>query len=268
MPNNTPPGGNAPNLADLFANATRSGVIGAQAQSLLSGNLGSVVVAGAAGKDAADIVASDVTLVTVLLDASSSIGDRGLEDAVREGYNQLLDTFAGSSCADDVLLALWIFDSKTTVLHSYVPVGDAARLDSGNYRAGGTTKLYDTWCNALAANVAYAEQLRASGTPCRSIVVVITDGEDYGSRKRLKHCATLSRDLVASEEFVLAFVGVGSDVDFRRVALDMGVPERGIAVHGQASPASLRALFQLVSQSAIRVSRSQIAPGPMGGFFT
>ena len=51
----------------------------------ITGNLGSVVVAGAAGKALEDITASDVTLITLLVDRSSSIGDRRLTVAVREG---------------------------------------------------------------------------------------------------------------------------------------------------------------------------------------
>ena len=34
--------------------------------------------------------------------------------------------------------------------------------------------------------------------------VAITDGEDVGSRRTAANCATISRDLLASEQFVLA----------------------------------------------------------------
>ena len=51
----------------------------------LTGSLSPIAIAGAAGKDIEDILASDVTLVTLLVDASSSIHDRGLEAAVRDG---------------------------------------------------------------------------------------------------------------------------------------------------------------------------------------
>ena len=255
------------NLNDLFADALNGGVIGAQAASMLSGNLGSIVVAGAAGKSMEDIVSTDVTLITVLLDASSSIASSGLEQAVRDGYNTLVDTFMQSKERDSIMLALWTFNDEQSVMHSYMPILEATKLDASNYQAGGATALYDTWCAALAANIAYAQQLRNTGTPCRSIVVILTDGEDCGSDRTPSECASLSRDLLKSEQFILAFVGVGSDSSFRDVARSMGVPDGCIEVQASANPAALRKIFHMVSQSAIRASQALIKPGSQAGFF-
>jgi hypothetical protein len=254
------------NLNDLFADALNGGLIGSQAASMLSGNLGSIVVAGAAGKDMEDIVAADVTLITVLLDASSSIASSGLEQAVRDGYNTLVDTFLQSKERDSVLMALWTFNETASVIHSYLPILEVTKLDASTYRADGATTLYDTWCDALAANIAYAQQLRNTGTPCRSIVVVITDGEDVSSKRTPADCHRLSRDLLASEQFILAFVGVGGS-DFRGVARSMGVPDGCIEVQASASAAALRKVFHMVSQSAIRASQAMIRPGAQAGFF-
>ena len=255
-------------LSNLFASAVSAGTLSAQTSTaLLGGDLGEVVIAGAAGVAAENIVAADVTLVTLLVDASSSISGRSLQQAVRDGQRQMLDAFDGSKQRDEILCALWTFNDAPTVVHSYLPVSDATRLDQSTYAPCGCTALYDTWCDALAANVAYAEQLRASGTPCRSVVVVITDGEDTSSRRRAGDCARISSDLLASEQFVLAFVGVGNDADFRRVARSMGVPDGCIEVQKKATPAALRRVFQMVSQSTIRASQGLVAPGPAAGFF-
>jgi hypothetical protein len=254
-------------LNALFASAVADGVMSAETSSLLTGNLGKVVIAGAAGTNLEDIVASDVALITVLIDASSSIAERGLEQAVREGQNQLVDAFCGSKEKESLLMALWTFNGDTNVEHSYIPVEEATRLDSKNYRGAGSTKLYDTWCDALLANIAYAQRLRDGGTPCRSIVVIITDGEDVGSRRSSAECAKLSRDLLASEQFVLAFVGVGSDVNFHAVARSMGVPDGSISVQKDATPSTLRKVFLMVSQSAIRASQARIQVGANAGFF-
>ena len=214
----------ADELSQLMASATTKGVISPGTSSLITGNLGPLVLAGAAGRDLEDIAASDVTLVTVLIDASTSIADRGLEQGVRDGQNALIDAFAGARERDSILLALWTFGTDMDVLHSYVPVDEATRLTPQNYRGAGATRLYDTYCDALTANVAYAQRLRDGGTPTRSVVVVITDGEDVGSKKTTANCEKISRELLASELFTLAFVGVGNDVDFERVARAMGEP--------------------------------------------
>jgi uncharacterized protein YegL len=245
-----------------MSNSTVTGL-----QSLLTGNLGAVVIAGAAGKDAEDIVASDVTLVTLLIDASSSIHDSGLEDAVRSGQNLLVDALGDTRERDSILMALWTFNSDVNVMHSYVGLDDVTRLDKKSYAGLGCTRLYDTWCDALTANVSYAEQLRSSGTPCKSVVVVVTDGADVGSKRSAGECARISRVVLASEQFTLAFVGVGGG-DFHAIARDMGVPDGCVAVQAQATPSAIRQVFRMVSQSAIRASQGRIAPGPNAGFFT
>jgi uncharacterized protein YegL len=237
-------------------------------KNLITGNLGAVVIAGAAGKAAEDIVASDVLLVTLLVDASSSIHARGLEDAVREGANMLVDSLSATRERDSVLMAVWTFNDDTRVVHSYVGLDDVTRLDKTNYAGIGCTRLFDTWCDALTANVVYAQRLRDSGTPCKSIVVVVTDGEDVGSKRRTADCNRLSAQLLASEQFTLAFVGVGKDVDFHKVAREMGVPDGCIAVQAQATPSAIRKVFRMVSQSAIRASQGLVAPGANAGFFS
>ena len=255
------------NVVALLSYATQAGTISARTQGILTGSLGAVVIAGAAGMDSENIEASDVTLVTLLVDASSSIHSRGLEDAVREGQNMLVDALSQSKERDAILMALWTFSDDLRVVHSYVGLDDVTRFDKKSYQAVGSTRLYDTWCDALAANVAYAQRLRDAGTPCKSVVIVITDGEDVGSRRRATDCALLSRDLLASEQFTLAFVGVGNDVDFHAVADAMGVPPASVAVQANASASTMRDVFRMVSQSAIRASQGLVRPGANTGFF-
>ena len=267
VPHPNSSGGSSQDLEALVGSAVAAGVLSNGTAQLISGNLGDLVLAGAAGQDLESIEATDVTLVTVLLDKSSSIAAAQLEPAVRTGYNLLLDTFASSQEADSIMVALWTFDHDAHVVHSYLPVNEAATLNSQNYRAGGATHLYDTWCDALAANVAYAQRLRDAGTPTRSIVCVITDGEDVGSRRRIADCARLSRELLASEQFVLAMVGVGDAADFRSVGRSMGIPDASIAVQPQATGKALREVFELVSRSVIQLSGSQVRLGPTTGFF-
>jgi uncharacterized protein YegL len=255
-------------IGSLLSGAADAGTISPETATLLTGHLGAVVVAGAAGTALEDIQASDVTLITVLIDASSSIATANLEQAVRDGQNLLVDAFAGAKEAPSILMALWTFNQDLTVRHSFLPVGDAEHLDDKSYRGCGSTRLYDGWCDALASNVAYAQRLRDGGTPTRSVVVVITDGADYGSKRTAGECARLSRELLRSEQFILAFVGVGDDTDFRKVARSMGVPDGCVAVQKDVRASELRKLFQMISQSAIRVSQGRIQPGASAGFFS
>src|SRR4051794_10698811 len=108
------------NVQSLLTSATTAGTLSQATSQLLTGSLGAVVIAGAAGKDAEDIEASDVTLVTLLVDASSSIHDCGLEDAIRDGQNVLVDALGDTRERDAILMALWTFNHELRVVHSYV----------------------------------------------------------------------------------------------------------------------------------------------------
>jgi Mg-chelatase subunit ChlD len=243
-----------------------SSTFSAFSTSVIGGHLDEIVIAGAAGIDAEELAASEVTLVTILVDASSSIASRGLEDAVVHGYGELLAAFSNAREKEGMLVALWTFNDEARVVHAYVPVDDATRLDRSTYSPVGCTRLYDTFCDALTANVAYADRLRAAGTPTESIVIVITDGEDAGSRRTASDCRDLLRKALATEAWQAAFVGVGTDVDFRNVAKQMGFPATSVAVCEHATPASLRALFRMVSQATLAASMASPG-GARGGFF-
>src|SRR5262249_23084883 len=136
-------------LKELFTGAVDAGVLTEETRAMLTGHLGKVVIAGAAGTAAENIMASGGALVTVLIDSSSSIHARKLEQAVRDGQNLLIDAFAGAITKDSILMALWTFNDDVRVVHAYVPICDAMRLDKKNYAGVGCTKLYDTWCDAL-----------------------------------------------------------------------------------------------------------------------
>jgi hypothetical protein len=254
-------------VVQLLNAARDAGVLKSATASAVTGNLGALVIAGAAGRALEDITSSEVTLFTVLIDASGSIAQRNLELAVREGQHALLDALGATRERDSILLALWTFNNDLRVLHGYLPVGDATRLDARSYRAVGGTRLYDGWCDALVANVAYAQRLRDGGTPCKSVVVVVTDGEDTSSSRLISECARLSKDVLASELFTLAFVGLGDESSFEKVADGMGVPAGNVLVQKQATPQGLRKAFALVSRSAVRASQGRVQPGATQGFF-
>ena len=258
------------NLSNLFGDASSdntgtSPLISPATSAAILGNMGTVVVAGAAGRAAEDIEASDVTLITVVIDDSGSM--YGNEKAVVDGMNLLVDTFANSKERDSVLFAQWRFSDKIQVVHSYLPIPDVKRLTTADYQANGcSTRLYDAWCDALAANIAYAQSLRNSGTNVRSIVVVLTDGENNAGSRNVGDCARISADLLRSEQFILVFLGVGRG--FQLVARAMGVPDGCFAETGSLGESQLRQLFRMVSQSAIRASQGKIQPGANAGFFT
>jgi hypothetical protein len=99
------------------------------------------------------------------------------------------------------------------------------------------------------------------------VLVVVTDGEDVGSRRPARTCRKIATDLLKSEQFHLGFVGVGNATDFTKVAGEMGFPPGSILVQKDATPTTLRQAFAMVSRSAVRASQGRIQPGPQASFF-
>lgn len=256
-------------VSQSIVNAGNDGIISPQSAGILTGALGQLVVSGASGHAAENIKASEVTLFTLALDKSSSIHDSGLEDAIREGQHTVLDGLKDAKGSDEILVAQWLFNEGRSLLHSYVPVSDAVRLDKTNYRAHGATSLYDTVLDAVAANIAYAHDLEngAFPTPTRSVFVVLTDGEDVGSHHRVSDVHKVVTDLVKSEKFIVGFVGVGDERRFRDIGKQMGFPDGCILVEKSMTAKGVRAALQMVSRSARLASQGAITPGASQNFF-
>ncbi|NQT49741.1 VWA domain-containing protein [Candidatus Kuenenbacteria bacterium] len=244
-------------VKSVFADAVDEGTLSLPSKDLLCVSLDDNVLAGCDGIDLDDIEATEVTLVSILIDDSGSMS--GLEDAVIDGQNEMLEALTESKQKDSFLIGMWALN-KSAPYHSYVPVDDALRLDHSSYVLTGMTPLCDRWCEVLAANVAYAQQLRASGTAVRSIAVMITDSGENDSRKHTEaDCRLLAVDLLNSEQFVLAMVGLGQYYDFNGMAKDLGIPEGSVLVAGKTK-SEIRKVFQLVSQSVIRASQATVDP--------
>lgn len=255
------------NVNNLFSEALEDGVLGTQSQQILVENINANVIAGANGKAAEEVDATDVTLVTGIFDNSGSIQFSGLTDAVREGQNNLVNTLNQSKQRDEILLAQWKLGASAELLHSYLPLSEALMFDQSNYYPNDGTALYDVWMDALASNVAYGQTLAGSGAMVTSVAVMITDGRDEHSRKySYRECAELTRDLLASESFHLAFIGVGDESKFRDVARKMGFPDGSVLV-ADATPSEVRRAINLASQSIVRASQGLIQPGANSGFF-
>ncbi|MNC06560.1 hypothetical protein D3C81_763310 [compost metagenome] len=249
-------------LNDILNGAVEEGILSPNTLDMIDVN--DAIAIGSNGMDVDDVLATDVTLVTLITDNSGSIGFSGLEDAVRTGQNEMLDAFLNSKQKDSIMLAQW-FINESTPIHSYVSLDKATKLDKSNYNAGGGTPLYDRTVEAVISNVAYAQQLRDTGTPVTSVIIIITDGYDEGSRKyRAGQVAQVIKD-VMREQFAVVLVGVGKD-DFRKVAKDMGISD-GNVLTVDSTPSEIRKACQMVSQSTIRASQTKIDPTNNNSFF-
>ena len=215
-----------------------------------------------------DIATSEVVLVTLLLDDSSSIRFvTGNTEAVRTGHNQVIEALRGSKQSAAVLITCRRLNDG--VLYPYVALDNAVLLDQSNYNPSGGTPLYDQTLVTLAAVAAKMEEFEQGGVAARAVTVIITDGDDQGSRNAYASSVKqVVDDMLRSEQHIVAGVGIDDgSTNFQQVFGEMGIRAEWILTPGN-TPSEIRTAFQTISQSAVRASQtsgsfSQIA---MGGF--
>lgn len=255
------------NLDHLFASARDEGSISDESFRLLNlPDLGAKIQQGL-GVHVDDIPASEVLLVTLLIDDSGSIHGAKNEPLVIEGHNTILQALGESKQRSGVVIHTRYLNG--TVLYPYSPLEQAVVMDSRNYSATGGTPLYDETVATLGTVLAKTQEFFDCGVPARSITVLVTDGEDaHSTRHRAREVARIVEDMLRSETHIVAGVGLDNGrTDFRKVFRDMGIEDRWILTPGNTK-SEIRQAFRLVSQTAVRTSqgRGAFSKTAVGGF--
>jgi hypothetical protein len=245
------------------------------AMALTADNLGPAIMAGLGDVSLDDVNSSELVLVTLLIDDSSSISYvAGNSDAVRTGHNTVIDSLSGTKQSGDVLISCrYLNDNPPTdqgVLYPYRPLSGAIRLDSSNYNPRGGTPLYDQVAVTLTGVAAKLAEFEAGGVAARGVTAFITDGADYGSytHRSPKSVHPIIEGLLKTEQHIIAAMGIDDgSTPFRDIFQQMGVLQEWILTPGN-TPSEIRKAWNLVSQSAVRASQSagSFSQTAMGGF--
>ncbi|MDD4937866.1 MAG: hypothetical protein PHX34_02495 [Candidatus Shapirobacteria bacterium] len=256
------------NVKDLIQNAHEEGSLSDDSMDLLKNiDLGAQIQA-AMGIPAMEAPTSEVILITCLLDDSGSICAAGNEQVVREGYNMILDALMATKQKESIYVHTRYINGK--ILHPYMPLTQAPRLDSSNYQANGGTPLYDETAVMLATVVAKTQEYSTQGISVRAISVIVTDGHDQHSVKFVStDIKPLVDDMLMSESHIIAAMGIDDRLtNFVRVFGEMGLKKEWILTP-KNSAHDIRAAFRTVSQSAVRTSQAaNFNSAAMGGFGT
>ncbi len=251
----------------LIQQARDDGLLSAaSAQALATVDLGAQIQAGL-GVDVDDVIASEVVLLTQLIDDSGSIDSAGNAAAVRAGHNLVLDALRGARQRDDVLAHARYLNGE--VLYPYTLLDGARPMDAHNYQPSGGTPLYDAAVVVLGTVLAKAQDFAASGVPARTVTLIITDGADLHSRRhQARDVAALVRDMTLAETHIVAAMGVDDGAtDFRAVFREMGIDDRWVLTPGNKA-SEIRQAFGVFSQSVVAVSQgtASFSQGSLGGF--
>ena len=131
------------NVNELLGDAQQQGILSGQSASALAvANIGAQIQA-SLGMPADDIEASEVILVSLLIDDSGSIRFKNNSQVVRDGHNLIIDALKGSKdeLANSVMTHTRYLNG--TVLYAYGLLDNSTEMDSHNYNPNGGTPLYD-----------------------------------------------------------------------------------------------------------------------------
>ena len=252
----------------LFQSAADEGELSPEALGVLQVADVGAQIQNALGVDPDEFEASEVILVTQMIDDSGSIRFvPGNAQSMREGHNLVLSSLGDTKQADAVLAMTRYLSGET--LFPYSPLAQAVMMDQGNYNPVHGTPLYDQSVVLLGAVLAKAQEFADNGIVARTVTLISTDGADIHSvRNGPTDVAKLVQDMLRQENHILAAIGIDDgETDFRDVFSQMGVPDEWILTPGK-TPSEIRAAFQTVSQSAVRASQgaASFSQTAVGGF--
>lgn len=278
------------NVSSLFQGANDNGALSNQSlQALTVVDLGAQIQAGL-GVNADDVKASEVTLMTQLIDDSGSIRFvQGNTEAVRNGHNLVIESLFASKQKNSILGHTRYLNGE--VLFDYRLISQAVRMDTSNYNPNGGTPLYDQSIVTFGTVLAKVQEFRNSGVPVRAVTLIVSDGADEHSRQKAGDVKSIVDDMLRSEMHIISAMGISDgktdfyevfsgwkEREIKKAKLDgtlqnleakggMGIPPRWIRTP-KDSPSEIRREFELFSQSAVRASQgaASFSQAAMGGF--
>ena len=213
----------------------------------------------AANMDVDAVVSPNIMLVDFVIDGSGSMGN--YEMVMQECLEHYKQAVCNSKQSDEMMVSKTVFAS-TIETGGYVAPEDF----NTDYSAGGRTKLYDAIIDRRQRMLDYMEQLKDNGTNARACMVILSDGNDYGSQYRASDARKAVEDLI-SKEITVAFIAFGQEAF--GVADSIGVKKQNVKEVSN-DESELRRVIDLVSKSAISASK-KASSGATGtsdsGFF-
>jgi uncharacterized protein YegL len=198
--------------------------------------------------------ASAYTLVTIVVDTSSSVED--FKGDLEKSIKSTIEACSRSPRSDNLMIRIVTFSNQMSELHGFKLLSECKVKDYDNcLSCGGMTALFAATENAIEATADYGKTLTESDFDVNAIIVVITDGANNMSgtiadvEKALKK-AMKDENL---ESLLSILVGVGTKTypDLQKY-LDNFKKDAGLTQYVSVEDAdakSLAKLAQFISKS-------------------
>jgi hypothetical protein len=201
-----------------------------------------------------DVQASEVILVTQLIDDSGSIRMSGNSQVVRDGHNMVIESLLESKQEDNMLAHTCYVNG--TVLFPFRMIGSADLMDTHNYNPNGGTPLFEETIVTLGRVLAKAQEFSDNGVPVRTMTLIMTDGAANGYNRTAAEVKTIVQDMLKKEIHIIAAMGIDDgSTDFKQVFGEMGIPDEWILTP-KNTHSEIRKAFQIFSRSAIKASQN------------
>lgn len=193
-----------------------------------------------------DIQVDETVNAVFVVDVSPSVGTYIHE--LNHSLNDFVATMQQSHIADKLMISVIEFSHKVSVRTGFQPIGQTGTL---HFKPeGGGTALYDATLQGLKMAVDYRQNLEASGVTAKTLLFVITDGEDNSSTQSADVVKQALQQIMAHEQNAFSFVsvlfGVGNAAYFGQAQQDMGIQH--LAQVG-TSGAEIKRMIGFISRS-------------------
>lgn len=195
-----------------------------------------------------DNLQTDETINAVfVIDKSGSVGSYVSD--MNAALNDFLVTMQKSHVSDKLLVSVVEFNSNINVVSGFQPISNVQPFD---VKPSGCTSLYDAVLIGLDNANSYREQLKNSGLTAKTLVFIITDGDDNSSKSTAAEVKQKMQEIYSNEmnafSFTVILFGVGNEADFDKAREDMGIDKNLMAKVGTTG-AEIRKMISFISSS-------------------
>lgn len=208
--------------------------------------------------------AEQVTDIIMIVDQSSSM--TSIHRETMEGYNTFLRE--QKAAPGKATITLLYFGSVPNYAYKAVDIQDAPLMSTSNYHPAGGTALLDAIGKGILDTGERQNNLLASERPSRTLVVILTDGEENQSQTwKLPEIKSLLR--MQEERYGWDIVFLGATEDAIKVGEGLGVTP-GKAAKFSATPEQTKSVFESISKttSSYRSGAMGAAGASVDSFFT
>jgi uncharacterized protein YegL len=208
-----------------------------------------------------DIEVDETINAVFVVDTSYSVSNY-VKD-LNMAFNDFTQSMQKSHIADKLFVSIIEFTEKVTVTSGFRPVASIPAMDFSK-RLGGWTSLYDASLTGIKNALAYRENLENSGVETKTLLFIITDGEDNSSKNPPSKVKAIINKLKKDEHSAFSFTsvlfGLGDQANFEKAQKEMGIEHLAkIGTSGQ----EIKKMIGFISQSISSVSAGKQIATPV-----